>query len=60
MGAIGVSSMLEEMKDQILKFVQKTPQAMTSRGLMKKMRVKDPKLFYPGDESCSSKGFAGQ
>lgn len=48
--------MLEEMKDQILKFVQKTPQAMTSRGLMKKMRVKDPKLFYRAMDQLRQQG----
>ena len=48
--------MLEEMKDQILKFVQKMPQAFTSRSLMKKLRVKDARLFYQALDQLQQQG----
>lgn len=48
--------MLEEMKDQILNTVRKTPQVLTSRGLIKKMRVKDTKIFYQALDQLRQQG----
>ena len=38
--------MLEELKSKILKYMQRYPQSITSRGLIKKLKVKDTKSFY--------------
>lgn len=38
--------MLEEIKSRILKHMQRNPQSITSRGLIRKLNVKDTKDFY--------------
>ncbi len=38
--------MLEEIKSKILKHMQHSPQSITSRGLIKKLNIKDSKDFY--------------
>lgn len=48
--------MLEEMKDKILHVVQKTPQVFTSRGLIRKMKIKDTKLFYQALNQLKQQG----
>ncbi|MDF2632690.1 MAG: rnr, partial [Caproiciproducens sp.] len=38
--------MIEEVKSKILKHMQQAPQSITSRGLIKKLKIKDSKDFY--------------
>lgn len=37
---------MEELKSRILKYMQQSPQSISSRGLIKKLKVKDHKEFY--------------
>nr|WP_319487876.1 ribonuclease R [uncultured Caproiciproducens sp.] len=38
--------MIEELKSKILRYMQRSPQSISSRGLIKKLDVKDIKNFY--------------
>lgn len=48
--------MLEEIKSKIIKYMRNSPQSISSRGLIKKLGVKDHKTFYQALNQLKQEG----
>lgn len=47
---------MDELKSRILKYMQQSPQSISSRGLIKKLQVKDHKNFYAALNQLKQEG----